>query len=183
MEAVGYWWSGDASERYWLEATDRPDIGSDLRAPMADEADRPNWRYLLFQAARVGDVVFHYNKKVGAIIGLSTIAGSPRSQPIVWAARGTYARRKGTKPHSRPGYMIPLTDFQTLSTALTLSDIRARRGELLKLRDHLGQANKSKSLYFPFELSAQRQPRLLQGYASIAARLRGVVPAVTGCTY
>ena len=27
------WWDGQADERYWLEATDRTDIGADLRAP------------------------------------------------------------------------------------------------------------------------------------------------------
>ncbi len=61
------WWSEDPQERYWLEATDREDIGTDLRAPLTDSGGRPNWRYTLFREARPGDIVFHYNGRAGAI--------------------------------------------------------------------------------------------------------------------
>lgn len=27
------WWDSDSTERFWLEITDRPDLGVDLRAP------------------------------------------------------------------------------------------------------------------------------------------------------
>ena len=30
------WWQNKPDERYWLEATDREDIGADLKAPDAD---------------------------------------------------------------------------------------------------------------------------------------------------
>jgi hypothetical protein len=43
------WWQNKPSERYWLEATDREDIGADLKAPNADASGRGNWRYTLFR--------------------------------------------------------------------------------------------------------------------------------------
>lgn len=41
---AGLWWAEIETERYWLESTDREDIGSDLRAPLLDGADMENWR-------------------------------------------------------------------------------------------------------------------------------------------
>src|SRR5688572_1656701 len=38
------WWSGQAGERFWLEATKRCDVGTDLRAPLHDDSGQPNWR-------------------------------------------------------------------------------------------------------------------------------------------
>jgi len=36
------WWSGDPTERYWLEATDRADLGADLRSVLADGGGHAN---------------------------------------------------------------------------------------------------------------------------------------------
>ena len=47
------WWEGDPTEVYWLEVTDRDDLGVDLRAPETDESGNPNWRYLLFKRERL----------------------------------------------------------------------------------------------------------------------------------
>src|SRR5262245_3424625 len=105
------WWSQHPEQRYWLEATDREDIGADLHAPELDESGKENWRYSLFKEAHVGDIVLHYDKRSGAkgIVGWSVVSGPPGAKPIVWAARGTYARDKGVKPHERPGFVVPLT--------------------------------------------------------------------------
>jgi hypothetical protein len=109
------WWIGDSAERFWLEATDRSDIGVDLRAPETDEAGKDNWRNSLFKETRPGDIVVHYDKKPGVsgIVGFSRVAGSWQPAPIVWAARGTYAREKGSTPHERLGFKIPLESART----------------------------------------------------------------------
>jgi hypothetical protein len=164
------WWDGKHDERYWLEATDRPDIGADLKAPETDDSGRENWRYSLFKEARVGDVVLHYDKRAATngIVGWSLVSGPWRSAPIVWGARGSYAREKGTQPHERPGFVIPLERFQRLPTLLTLDRIRGRDGELRAIVEKHKREH-GDSLYFPFELSPPRgQPpqeqhrRLLQ---------------------
>ena len=160
------WWALQPEERYWLEATDREDIGADLHAPEADESGQDNWRYSLFKEAKVGDIVLHYDKRPGssAIVGWSVVAGPPIDKPTVWAARGTYARGKGIKPHERPGFMVPVANFQKLPSPITLTEVRSRKDSLRALAAGLKQRN-SGPLYFPFELSDKRPIRLLQGYA------------------
>lgn len=158
------WWDRDVRERYWLEATDRSDIGSDLRAPSADAGGSDNWRYTLFKQASVGDVVFHYDKgKTQGILGWSVIAGPSEEHPIVWAARGNYARERGAVPVEVPGYIIPLTNFTPLSEPLSLGTLRASKAMLIDLTERLRSEGKTPG-YFPFELG-NRDVRLLQGYA------------------
>jgi hypothetical protein len=163
--STNHWWETRAKERYWLEATGRLDIGADLRAPLFDDSGKPNWRYSLFRSASVGDFVFHYDTNAAAITGLSMIAGGSYEHPIVWGARGSYARRKGTnKPHERPGYIIPLSQYRSIDPVIDLGQIRKLSGELKRITSNLAHESAS-PIYFPFELSAKREPRLLQGYA------------------
>jgi len=83
------WWAKWPDQRFWLEATDRTDIGADLRAPDVDESGAENWRYTLFKAASPGDIVLHYDSRSepNGIIGWSIVAGKPRSANITWRAR------------------------------------------------------------------------------------------------
>lgn len=157
------WWAGNDHERFWLESTDRDDLGADLRAPLTDESGHDNWRYTLFQEAEVGDLVFHYDKRVGAITAVSRIAGEATSAPIVWAARGSYARGRDAQPVEVPGYRIPLTEHRILAKPLTLENLRAAKPAIENLHEGLRAAHKG-ALYFPFELS-DRPVRPLQGYA------------------
>lgn len=159
------WWTDRPAERFWLEATDRPDIGSDLRAPLADAAGRENWRYTLFRAARSGDVVFHYDAGARAIVAWSTVTGASVEAPIVWAARGSYARDRGAQPAPMPGYRVPLGDTRMLAEPVTLERIRARKPQLIEMMTALREAVGGGPLYFPFELSESRPVRPLQGYA------------------
>jgi len=159
------WWTGRAAERYWLEATDREDIGVDLRAPDSDASGRDNWRYTLFRQAVPGDVVFHYDGRSSAITARSEVAGPPTRHPIVWAARGSYARTRGAEPKMVEGYVVPLIDTRLLPTPVTLEALRGAKGELLEMLAGLRETlPKGTPLYFPFELS-DRPVRPLQGYA------------------
>lgn len=160
---INRWWQELEGETYWLELTDREDLGVDLRAPLLDEAGKPNWRYTLFQEVQPGDTVFHYQKRSGGIVAVSTVAGVPAEHPIVWGARGSYAREKGTTPHTRPGYRVPIRDFRTLPKMVSARDIEAVKPALRQLSRAL--ADKHGSIYFPFELSEKRPTRPLQGYA------------------
>lgn len=156
------WWAGKADERYWLELTDREDIGADLRAPLVGNNGQDNWRYSLFREANEADVVFHYDKRKSAITSVSRIAGRPSNSPIIWAARGSYARERGARPVEVAGYRIPLAEHFELSEPVTLRTLRAASHAIRALHDKL--AAEGRPLYFPFELSA-RPLRPLQGYA------------------
>ena len=162
---AGRWWAGDADERYWLEATDREDIGADLRAPLTDAAGQENWRYTLFREAVPGDVVFHYDgRTANGIVGWSRIAGPSEPSPIIWKARGSYARERGAMPEELPGYRVPLEGYTPLTKPLTLVQLRAARASLAELVSTLESAGK-RPLYFPFEISERREVRPMQGYA------------------
>ena len=180
---VGRWWAADSAERYWLEATDRDDIGSDLRAPELDGGGRPNWRYGLFKEARPGDVVLHYDKDrgTGGIVGFSRIAGPWTPAPIVWAARGTFARERGDVPEERPGYVVPLEGFTRFATPLTLARLRERTDALREMQDDLARRHAGAPLYFPFETAGSREVRLLQGYAfKLPAAMLRLFPELAG---
>src|SRR5262245_35801410 len=151
------WWVNWPDQKFWLEATDREDIGADLRAPELDESGKDNWRYTLFKAAKPGDFVLHYDSRTepNGIVGWSRIAGPPQSSPITWGARGSYAREKGVKPHERAGYIIALGEFQKLKTPVTLARIRALGSSLGALVADL-KRKYGEPLYFPFEVSEKR---------------------------
>jgi hypothetical protein len=163
---VNDWWSRWPDQRFWLEATDRTDIGADLRAPEADESGKDNWRYTLFKTTNPGDIVLHYDSgsDPNGIVAWSRIAGSPKSAPITWAARGSYARDKGVTPHDRAGYVIPLADYQKLAAPITLERLRTLEPLLRSLVNDL-KRRYGDPLYFPFEISGKRPLRPLQGYA------------------
>ena len=160
------WWTEDSSEIYWLEATDREDIGDDLCAPLKDEGGKDNPRYTLFLEANIGDIVFHYDKGISpsAIVGYSKVADEWYPESIVWGARGSYAREKGVRPYRRPGYVLPLEDYTELDHPVTLDSIRAVELPLKELIAHLTKKHNGQPLYFPFELSNKRPIRPLQGY-------------------
>lgn len=164
MEKQDLWWRDVPTERYWLESTDREDLGADLRAPELDESGRENWRYSLFKLSRPGDVVYHYHKPQDAIIAVSSVQGEWKSKPIVWGARGTFARAKKLRPRERPGYTVPLTNFRLLASPLRLDQLRADKAQLQLLLERLRNEYPGRALYFPFEL-ASRPVRPLQGYA------------------
>ena len=159
-----YWWESDAEERYWLEYTDRTDLGTDLRAPTLDQSGTDNWRYTLFQMTTPGDVIFHYHKPQHAIVAVSRVADGWKSRPIIWGARGTFARAKNIRPHERPGYVVPLEGYQLLDSPIRLAELREKKPLLQSLQESARTLYPGRSLYFPFEL-AQRPVRPLQGYA------------------
>jgi hypothetical protein len=123
----------------------------------------PDWRYGLFRETRPGDIIFHYDVREKAITSCSCVAGPESRRPIIWAARGSSARRRGAVPQELPGYSVPLADHRDLSTPLTLAAIRTAKPELKEIVDRLGRAH-HKPLYFPFELS-DRSVRPNQGYS------------------
>jgi hypothetical protein len=84
---------GNGSPRpasYWLEVTDRSDIGVDLNAPQASESGQPHHAYRLIADVGHGDVVFHYSTERRVIAGWSRAVGAPFPDTVVW---GTHAGR------------------------------------------------------------------------------------------
>ncbi|MGN6132574.1 MAG: hypothetical protein ACTHOK_19760 [Nocardioidaceae bacterium] len=42
--AINEWWAADPGQRFWMEMTDRDDLGADLFAPTTGGSGRPYWQ-------------------------------------------------------------------------------------------------------------------------------------------
>lgn len=163
MIAIHRWWSRLTNERYWLEVTDRPDIGANLKAPKSNETGKDFWSYSIIREVHPGDVIFHYDKNLAAITARSVAVGETWKDRIIWAARGTYARHAGIEPHSREGLYLGLESYSPLKIPVTLDHIRALTNTINPLLDDLEEAV-SAPLYYPFERGIKRATRPMQGY-------------------
>jgi hypothetical protein len=157
------WWDGQEAERYWLETTDRTDLGVDLKAPQTRDDGSEYWSYSLVKEVSDGDIVFHYHKPQRKIVGCSTVVGEYWEEPIVWASHGTVARDAGVVPYRRPGWRIAVERFVDLDEPVTLELFRQEEPELRKMLQRL-KSEHDGSLYFPIEFSDRRPLRPAQGY-------------------
>jgi hypothetical protein len=105
--AVNEWWANDPAEIYFLETTDRPDIGVDLKAPQADDAGHAHHAYALVPHVKHGDVIFHYQQPRG-LVGWSRVVGAPYTDAIVWGARDVWRRKQECSPTSGRAGASPL---------------------------------------------------------------------------
>ncbi len=174
------WWDGLANERYWLETTDRDDLGVDLNAPQTNESGGEYWGYSLINFVRVGDLVAHYAKSEQAIVAWSRAAGPSVEGDVVWGARGTSARSKSVKPYLRKGWRLSLDGPVPLDEAITLTDLRSFEDDVAASHDGL-PLGLGQTAYFPFALSTKRELRPTQAYltkfpASLVEALRFRMP-------
>lgn len=133
--AMDRWCIEEPEERYWLETTDRAELGKDLNAPQADETGRENWSYSLVREVADGDVVLHYSKRDRAILAWSRAAGGSWEDAVRWAAHGTSSRGI-VVPYERPGWRHGL-DGPFPLPPVTLEEIRAREANLGRVRADL----------------------------------------------
>jgi hypothetical protein len=158
------WWQGEPDERYWLEITDRSDLGVDLNAPQLDEAGHEYWGYSLIRDINPGDVVFHYHRVARAVVAASRAVGEVWSDEVLWGAHGTVARGAHVIPYPRPGWRLAVEDFLPLPAPVTLRDLRDSEESVLDVREALANKHPRASLFFPFELSSRRPLRPTQAY-------------------
>lgn len=176
------WWDGKPDEQYWLETTDRPDIGVDLKAPQRDDSGAEHPAYALIRDTREDDIVFHYYKAKKAIVAWSRVRGDVFAEDIVWAAHGSVARGAGVVPYRRPGWRVLLEGPFALADLVSLEDLRDREATVRAARDLL-KDEEDRSLYFPFEISDKRPLRPTQFYLTkMPALLVDAIPelAVAG---
>jgi len=159
-----YWWENREIENYWLEITDRDDLGANLHAPQTNQSGKEFWGYSFVALTQPGDIVFHFDKKKSVIVAYSIVANEPvQEEEIKWAARGTYA--KGMIPFRRPGWLRNFSEHHVLERALSVEVMRSKLDEIVKKTDALMIPKpQKKGLYFPFELKSSRPLRPMQGY-------------------
>jgi hypothetical protein len=160
---VNEWWASDPQQRFWLEITDRRDIGVDLHCPQRDADGNRTPGYSLIWWVQIDDIIFHYDRNAHAITAWSRAAGPVTEAPTVWLSHRATTRRRLLQERAQPGWWLDLDGPFTLDPPLTLTQIResalALRAMLEALRaDHPG------SLYFPFSFYGGIEPRPQQPY-------------------
>jgi hypothetical protein len=158
-----YWWDGEPDEKVFMEITRREDIGADLNAPLAARGGAATPGYALVAAVRPGDIIVHYDSRDEEITGVSVATGNAEPAPNYWVARGTSARRAGEQARWLPGIRVPLGHYRELDEPITLTEIRAKRSELLELREQLQKRARGRAIYFPW-IPYQDTLRTFQSY-------------------
>jgi hypothetical protein len=133
------WWSEDPEEKYWVESTDRKDLGVNLIAPISSNAGQK-----LVAFVEDGDIILHYFQPAKAIVAFSVAQGFPRESTIRWPDRKA--------SNIGPAYEIKLVNFTELSSPITLKDIQSRESELRRIKNELDIKYNHKSIYFPFQI-------------------------------
>ena len=162
------WWVGLAGEHYWMEITERKDLGVDLNAPLSDEKGKQNANYALIREAEDGDIVFHLDKNLGAIVAHSVVRGPAWEDQIVWGARGTSARGRNVTPYVRPGLRRALQNYTPLTKPVALNEARQLEAEIFSIRDRLRKEH-ARSVVLPLcAIQRTSSPSL--------SRLHGQIP-------
>jgi hypothetical protein len=182
-EAAGQlhaWWASDSEERFWLEITDRPDIGVDLHCPQRDAAGNRSPGYSLIWWVEPADIVFHYDLNERAIMSWSRAVGRVVEAPVVWLSHRAATRRRLGVARPQPGWWLDLEGPYALGTPLTLFALRERGDEIRAMRDAL-EAEHGRPLYFPFFFYGGTELRPMQPYLNkLPAALVRALPELAG---
>ena len=177
------WWQGDAAERYWLEITDRPDIGVDLHCPQRDASGNRTPGYSLIWWVQPKDIVFHYDLNERAITSWSIARGEVTEDPVVWLSHRAATRRRLGMPRAQRGWWLDLEGAYELEQPLTLVALRARGDVVREVREQLRAAH-SGALYFPFMFHRDElrpmQPYLNKLPSALVERFPQLTDAVAG---
>ena len=175
------WWTDSDEERFWLEITGRPDIGTNLNAPQRDASDRETPGYSLIYAVQPGDLVFHYRKQDQAITAWSRAVGEVYESPVVWLSHKASTRRRLRTASKKPGWWLDLEGPFLLDEPAGLADLRSRSREIKQIYDEL-RVQHHGALYFPFtwhhEALRPMQPylnKLPLGVIDLFPQLQGAI--------
>src|SRR5262249_25647175 len=128
---INVWWKDQPEERYWLETTDRTDLGANLRAPQKDDGGAENASYVLVTHVQDGDIVLHYPREEGAIAGWSRAVGGFWQSTILWASHAGEPK----SPRERLGWQHGLDGPFRLSSPITLQQLREAQPRIASVQD------------------------------------------------
>ncbi len=185
------WWEGDLTEPYWIEITDRPDMGVDLKAPQRKSDGREHWGHRPVREIAPGDIVFHYDTNVHAVVACSMAMGGHWAEPIDWPPANTPKHLKVPGAFLQPGWRRALSRFTYLRPPVGHDDLTARMGELTALKANLERRDRATRggagrAYFPFQLSQKRGALAMEVYctklpAAVVEMFEPMARAATEC--
>ena len=136
-----FWWSGDRSEKYWIEQLRTDEYGDRLIAPDTST-------YATMHGVEVGDLVMRWyserhpeaGPRRGGIYAVSRVIGRVRSSPDLWDGQECLE--------------IPLTRRTFLRRPIYLNDLKKLQKQLEANRDRLARTVGSTALYSPWQFPA-----------------------------
>lgn len=146
------WWSSQPDQIFWVEITDRADLGKNIIAPQRAQAGKNTPGYELLNYVNEGDIVFHWwrkpsNSEERGFYGYSEVVGTLKEGIIPWKSRGRYAESEVVGP--KPAKYWNLTNFSEFQHPILIGDLNQRRDAIFELIDSLEKLH-GKPLYFPF---------------------------------
>jgi hypothetical protein len=144
------WWESSLEEKFWVESTDRTDIGRNLLAPISANAGQK-----LVAFVEDGDVVFHYYQPTKSIVAFSVAKGFPSVSEIRWPDR--------KKSEISPAYKIDLINYTELDDPITLKEIQDKQASIRIIKSTLDKKYDGKSIYFPFQIPKEKVIQPAQG--------------------
>lgn len=144
------WWESSLEEKFWVESTDRKDIGRNLLAPISTHAGQK-----LVAFVEDGDVVFHYYQPTKSIVAFSVAKGFPKIDEIRWPDR--------KKSEISPAYKIDLINYTELDEPITLKEIQDKQSSIRTIKTALDMKYDGKSIYFPFQIPREKVIQPAQG--------------------
>jgi len=133
-----YWWSKKSDEKYWVESTDRKDLGVNV----ISRNEGSNAYRKLVSAVKSGDIVFHYYQPEKAIIAYSVAIGLPMQSVLKWPDR--------LNGQPNPATEVRLTDYTELAEPLNLTALQGKDSSLRAILKQLRNSHKG-PLYLPFQ--------------------------------
>jgi len=158
------WWAGDNTQKYWLEITDRPNLGEDLLSPKFSSTGKITPGYESMVHVMPGDVILHYWQQAGqepALVSYSIALSEAWDSDINWVARGKNAHGKNAKDSD--AWQVSLGEMTDLQSPLTLSVLRERESSIKGVLEAL-QMKHGDPIYFPFRFSKFEPMRANQVY-------------------
>ena len=144
------WWESSLEEKFWVESTDRTDIGRNLLAPISTHAGQK-----LVAFVEDGDVVFHYYQPTKSIVAFSVAKGFPKVDEIRWPDR--------KNSEKSPAYKIDLINYTELDNPITLKEIQDNQSSIRAIKYALDKKYDGKSIYFPFQIPKEKVIQPAQG--------------------
>lgn len=153
--AINEWWVGDSGQRFWMETTNRSDLGANLMAPLEDERGSLNSPgYVLVKHVQDGDIVLHWDTHQKALVAWSRASGGYWQDEIYWGAVPA-----GVEPYNRPAWVHGLDGPFWFEKAIGLAEVQSVGEGVGELRGDLQEATKG-AIYFPFIPYAEDWSRL-----------------------
>lgn len=161
---ISEWWASDPNERFWMEITDRSDLGGGLRAPMVGTDGQAIWHYELVSHTKPGDIVFHWHRGGGrpGIVGWSKVVGPLQETQDVWIPHAGSGAINGPDV-LQPNWLMPLGGLHLLDRPITGDEIVGVRGEVLNLFEEMRDVIDGPG-YFPFASYGKDGIRAAQAY-------------------